>query len=95
MQWNVERIAGPATLSPSTTSPFFGMLFGKPARKNCIHLRVDGGCRLFSDPRPQEFCVAFSPKKYVCGDTSNQARQLLSSLEMGMINSTKHFDTSR
>lgn len=55
---------------------------GKPAGVMCVHLDAQMRCQIFADPRRPPVCDAFSPELSICGDSREQALQLLSILEV-------------
>ena len=72
---------GACCVAPSISSPLPGMPRGKAAGERCVNLAADGLCRLWGSPEYPEVCRAFTPQKWVCGNTAEEALRLLSSLE--------------
>lgn len=72
---------GACCIAPSISSKIPGMLNGKLAGERCVQLSVDNRCQLFGRPERPAVCLAFSADRQVCGDTNEQALQLLGWLE--------------
>ncbi len=66
---------------PSISSPIPGMPDGKPAGVPCIHLEQDLGCKLFFSSDRPKVCSGFKPEKLVCGNSADEAYQILAQLE--------------
>lgn len=64
-------------IAPAIVQPFFGMPHGKAAGEPCVHLDAALRCRLFGRPERPEFCRQFMPEPAFCGDSREQALQLL------------------
>ncbi len=73
---------GACCIAPSINEPLPGMPGGKPAGVPCIHLDTQRRCTLFDDPRRPALCAAFQPEPAVCGDSPEQALQLIAALEL-------------
>ncbi|GAB3286259.1 YkgJ family cysteine cluster protein [Parahaliea aestuarii] len=73
---------GACCIAPSITRPYYGMPQGKPAGVRCIHLDEAMACRLFNDPRRPAVCAAFRAEPEVCGESREQALQILDALEI-------------
>jgi hypothetical protein len=73
---------GACCIAPSISSPMPGMPEGKPAGVRCVHLDHDNRCRLFSSEGRPSFCRDLRPSKDMCGATSEEAYDRLSSLEL-------------
>ncbi|WP_461536367.1 YkgJ family cysteine cluster protein [Spongorhabdus nitratireducens] len=72
---------GACCIAPSISSSIPGMPKGKPASVRCIQLDEKNMCRIFgSDDRP-DVCSQFTAEKWVCGETGNEALQILDLLE--------------
>jgi hypothetical protein len=56
---------------------------GKPAGIRCIQLDEHNLCRLFGKPDRPALCAAFKADPAVCGDSSQQAMELITLLELG------------
>lgn len=72
---------GACCIAPSIASPIPGMPEGKPAGVRCIHLDRDNHCMLFGKPERPLVCEQFQPDPAVCGETTDQAIELISVLE--------------
>jgi hypothetical protein len=55
---------------------------GKPAGVACVHLDTAMRCRLFGDPRRPALCDAFAAEPAICGESREQALQILALLEV-------------
>ena len=73
---------GACCIAPSIARPFYGMPRGKAAGEVCVHLDEQMRCRLFADPRRPELCARFRPEPGICGDSREQALQILDELEV-------------
>jgi hypothetical protein len=54
---------------------------GKPAGVRCINLDKNNLCELFGRPERPELCLQFKADVWVCGESREDALQLLSNLE--------------
>ena len=54
---------------------------GKPAGVRCVQLDEANNCRLFGLPSRPEVCRAFRAEPAICGESAEQALQILSALE--------------
>ncbi len=72
---------GACCIAPSITQPFFGMPAGKPAGVPCVHLDEQMRCGLFNDSRRPALCGRFQALPEHCGESRDQALQLLFVLE--------------
>jgi len=72
---------GACCVAPSISSPLPGMPNGKKAGERCVNLGADGLCRLWGSPDYPPVCRAFTPQRWVCGDTAAEALRLLADLE--------------
>lgn len=72
---------GACCIAPSISSPIPGMPQGKPAGVRCVQLDDDNLCRLFGDARRPEVCLAFDFDAELCGNTRDDALQLIDELE--------------
>lgn len=72
---------GACCIAPSISSPIPGMPFGKAAGERCIHLTLSNLCGLFGNPKRPAVCMGFSADPAVCGDSREQAINLLGWLE--------------
>ncbi len=76
---------GACCIAISISSPIPGMPQGKPAGIPCIHLTDNYQCLLFrSNERPQ-VCRGFKPEELFCGNSQEEAMEILSNLEQGKI----------
>ncbi len=73
---------GACCIAPSIAQPFYGMPGGKPAGVPCVHLDEAMACRLFGDPRRPALCSGFRAEPAVCGDSREQALELIEQLEV-------------
>ena len=73
---------GACCIAPSITSPLPGMPQGKPAGVRCAQLLDDNRCAVFGKPERPVFCGGLKPSAEMCGESSEQAMQWLSSLEL-------------
>lgn len=72
---------GACCIAPSINSPIPGMPNGKPAGVRCVQLSADNLCLLFGDARRPEFCEAFKASPETCGESSEEALQIIAELE--------------
>ncbi|MDA8826441.1 YkgJ family cysteine cluster protein [Luminiphilus sp.] len=72
---------GACCIAPGITRPFYGMPQGKPPGTPCVHLDAARSCGLFLDTRRPAVCRNFKPHIDVCGDSAEQALELLNQLE--------------
>lgn len=72
---------GACCIAPTISQPFYGMPSGKPAGIRCTHLSVSLRCDLFGDPRRPSCCLSFQPEASFCGNSTEQAMQLMACLE--------------
>jgi hypothetical protein len=54
---------------------------GKPAGVPCVQLDADGLCRLFGKPERPAFCSSLRASADMCGESREEALQLLTVLE--------------
>ena len=73
---------GACCIAPSIARPFYGMPHGKPAGVACVHLDAEMRCRLFGDTRRPALCDKFRAELAVCGDSPEQALQIIGQLEI-------------
>ncbi|MGN5517566.1 YkgJ family cysteine cluster protein [Halopseudomonas sp. Lyrl_26] len=69
---------GACCVAPSITTPIPGMPQGKPAGVACVHLTADKRCALFGKPERPAVCSRFMADPEVCGDSAEQAIEILS-----------------
>lgn len=72
---------GACCIAPSISSPIPGMPDGKPAGVRCIHLTVDYTCGIYESHDRPEVCDKFQADPAVCGESREEALELLSMLE--------------
>ncbi len=72
---------GACCIAISISSPIPGMPNGKPAGVRCVHLDERNMCRLFGSPERPKVCGGFTAEREFCGDTNEEAFQILSDLE--------------
>lgn len=72
---------GACCIAPSLSSPIPGMPYSKPAGVPCIHLTDDLKCAIYDDPLRPRACVAFKAEMEFCGNSREEALEILSSLE--------------
>ncbi|MGO2511299.1 YkgJ family cysteine cluster protein [Marinomonas polaris] len=72
---------GACCTAPSITSPIPGMPNGKAAGEPCIQLLDDYRCAIFGDPSRPKVCADFSAEEYACGNSREEAINILSQLE--------------
>lgn len=68
---------GACCIAPSISTPIPGMPQGKPAGQRCVQLSAANLCQLFGKPERPAVCGLFQAAPDVCGDTDEQALQLL------------------
>ena len=78
---NCRERGGACCIAPGIHTTYFGMPAGKPAGVRCVHLSTELRCVIFADPRRPAACSAFAADRQFCGDTAEQALQILSQLE--------------
>ena len=54
---------------------------GKPAGVRCVQLGDDNLCRIFGQPSRPQVCGDFQAEKQFCGDSREQALELIRWLE--------------
>lgn len=72
---------GACCIAPSINTPLPRMPQGKPAGVRCANLDQDSHCRLFGDAARPTFCASLKPCATMCGDSRDEAMQILSALE--------------
>lgn len=55
---------------------------GKPAGTACVHLKDDMRCAIFADPRRPAVCEAFIAEPAICGESREEALNVISRLEL-------------
>ncbi|MBY4676967.1 YkgJ family cysteine cluster protein [Marinobacterium arenosum] len=66
---------GACCIAPSISS------LNKPAGERCRHLSPDNLCALFGQPERPQACADFQAEIAICGDSRDQALQILALLE--------------
>ncbi len=78
---NCRPGCGACCVAPSISSPIPGMPHGKPAGERCLHLSEANLCGLFGQASRPAVCSDFQADPAVCGDSREQAIQLIGWLE--------------
>ncbi|MGB1109348.1 MAG: YkgJ family cysteine cluster protein [Gammaproteobacteria bacterium] len=73
---------GACCIAPSIHSPLPGLPDGRPAGVPCPHLDDSMRCKLFSDPRRPALCERLQPSDEMCGQSREQALDMLQTLEV-------------
>jgi len=73
---------GACCIAPSISGPLPGMPNGKPAGIACIHLTADFACAIFSQPKRPSFCGQFKAEALFCGESREQALELIAAVEL-------------
>lgn len=81
MTFHCRMGCGACCTAPSISSPIPGMPGGKPAGTRCIQLDEDNLCLLFGSPERPAVCSQFQAEAATCGDSREQALQILTFLE--------------
>jgi len=76
-----REACGACCVAPAISQPYYGMPRGKPAGETCVHLDQNRRCLLFNDPRRPQCCNQFLAEPSVCGDSREQALDILAALE--------------
>ena len=66
----------------SISSPITGMPDGKPAGVRCVQLADDFRCKIFGRAERPQVCSDFQAEPLFCGDSREQALQLIQQLEL-------------
>ncbi len=74
-------LCGACCIAISISSSIPGMPDGKPAGTRCIHLTDDFKCALFGHPSRPAICSKFLPEILICGNSQQEALQIISELE--------------
>lgn len=77
---------GACCICISISSPMPGHPNGKPGGVRCANLTSDNRCGIFGHPERPRVCDGFKAERLFCGDTNDEAFQILTALE----NSTLH-----
>lgn len=73
---------GACCIAPSINTPLPNMPNGKPAGVRCLNLDDDYRCLIFTHPDRPALCDQFKAGIDVCGDSRNEAMQLITTLEI-------------
>ena len=65
----------------SISSPIPGLPNGKAAGDPCVQLDENLGCKIFGKPERPQTCIGFMAERDFCGQSSEEAMQILSDLE--------------
>ena len=68
---------GACCIAPSISSPIPGMPNGKPAGERCLQLSVENLCNIFGRPERPAVCSEFDADPEVCGNSSEEAINLI------------------
>lgn len=68
-------------IAASISSPIPGMPDGKPAGVRCVQLSDDNACKLFGRPERPAVCVSLQASLDMCGNTKEEAFQIIAELE--------------
>ncbi|MFM7157734.1 MAG: YkgJ family cysteine cluster protein [Bacteroidota bacterium] len=82
MEYECRVGCGACCIVISINSPIPGMPLGKPAGMRCIHLTHDNLCSIFDSPERPTVCTSLKPMKDMCGESNEEAFQLLSVMEV-------------
>ena len=81
-QWMECRAGcGACCIAISISSPIPGMPNGKLAGVRCVNLSSDNRCTIFGKPERPRVCLGFRAERLFCGDTNQEAMEILSTLE--------------
>ncbi|CAM2799800.1 YkgJ family cysteine cluster protein [Vibrio rarus] len=72
---------GACCIAPSISSGFPLHPHGKKAGERCKQLTDDNLCKLFGKKERPDVCHDFKAAKWVCGEDSKQAIEILTELE--------------
>jgi len=73
---------GACCIAPSIASSFKGHPHGKIAGEPCVNLDLDTfNCSIWGQEEYPEFCHNFKPCSDVCGDSREEALQIITLLE--------------
>ncbi len=82
MPMNCRPGCGMCCIAPSISQPLPGMPSGKSAGKACVNLDPQTfACRIWGQADYPDFCRGFQPEKAFCGDSREEAEQILTWLE--------------
>jgi len=81
-----RKECGACCIYPSISSPIPGMPNGKPAGIRCVQLADDLSCKIFDSKERPKVCGGFKAEKIICGDSAQEAYEIIASLEGITIN---------
>lgn len=73
---------GACCIALSISSPIPGMPNGKLAGLRCIQLDSLNRCMLFGKPERPDICRRLKPELAMCGDSREEAMQILDAMEI-------------
>jgi uncharacterized protein len=79
--FNCRPGCGACCIAPSISSSIPGMKKGKKAGERCSHLTDQYKCDIFNSPLRPVVCKSFKPELLICGNSREEAMQILYSLE--------------
>ena len=74
---NCRQGCGACCIAPSISTPIPGMPHGKPAGERCVQLSNLNLCKIFGLPERPAVCGQFTADREVCGETTEQALEIL------------------
>lgn len=78
---NMEcRMCGACCIACSISSIIPGLNRGKNGGERCIHLSENNLCLIYDNPERPAICGKYHADKLVCGDSFEEAMQILGSL---------------
>ena len=81
---------GACCIAPSISSSIPGMPSGKAAGIRCIHLTDELKCAIFTRIDRPEVCANFQAETLVCGNSREEALEILSNLENGIFKANEY-----
>ena len=78
-----RSLCGACCIAPSISSAIPGMPDGKPAGTRCVHLTCDFRCAIFGSPDRPKVCDDFKAEGIICGESREEALDILTNLENG------------
>lgn len=79
---NCRSNCGSCCIAISISSPIPGLPNGKPAGVKCPHLNTNNLCNLFGKPERPKICSDFQPSIDFCGNSREEAFELITNLEI-------------
>lgn len=76
---------GACCICISISSPIPGHPNGKPGGVRCANLTADNRCAIFGSPDRPRVCDGFKAERLFCGDTNDEAMQILTTLEQSTL----------